>query len=256
MYPISTSERARISAGRRHEGLDALIREHAPELIVASGDLTHRNRRDQHEEAAAFLRRLGPPVLAVPGNHDMPALPPRRFSNTFGAFSTQWGKAESIFHSDALTVVGLASARPWLYQEGLLTKAQLEWARLAFEQRPANARVLVIHHHLASAPWRTAKRPLLRRSSLITALADLGVELVLAGHIHQSSTAVAGEVLCRASKKRCRLDQRGARPPPAGPGRRGARLPALEDHARSACLAHVGWVDSELRELSRRTFPR
>ena len=46
----------------------------------ASGDLTHRGQRDQHERVAAFLRRLGRSVLAVPGNHDIPYTFPARFT--------------------------------------------------------------------------------------------------------------------------------------------------------------------------------
>ena len=52
------------------ETLDALrtvIDAHTPEVVVASGDLTHRNRAAQHREAASFLHSLDCPVLAVPG---------------------------------------------------------------------------------------------------------------------------------------------------------------------------------------------
>ena len=48
------------------QGLASLIERVAPELVIASGDLTNRGRRDQHELAAGFLRRLGAPLLAVP----------------------------------------------------------------------------------------------------------------------------------------------------------------------------------------------
>jgi 3',5'-cyclic AMP phosphodiesterase CpdA len=66
--------------------LEALIERIEPELIIASGDLTHRGRREQHEEAAAFLNSLGPPVLAIPGNHDIPYTFPARFTRTFDEF--------------------------------------------------------------------------------------------------------------------------------------------------------------------------
>ena len=46
--------------------LAALIERTAPELLVASGDLTHRGRREQHERAARFLRAFERPVLAIP----------------------------------------------------------------------------------------------------------------------------------------------------------------------------------------------
>lgn len=61
--------------GGREEIDDAvrlLAAELDPELVVCTGDLSHRNRRDQHERAAAFLRSLDRPLLVVPGNHDLP----------------------------------------------------------------------------------------------------------------------------------------------------------------------------------------
>jgi len=67
--------------------LAALIERASPELVVASGDLTHRGRSEQHAAAAAFLRSLGPPVLAVPGNHDIPLAFPARFTSTFAALT-------------------------------------------------------------------------------------------------------------------------------------------------------------------------
>src|SRR4051812_50079671 len=62
------------------QALVRLIERVDPELVIASGDLTHRGRRDQHERVAGFLRRLGRNVLAVPGNHDIPYTFPARFT--------------------------------------------------------------------------------------------------------------------------------------------------------------------------------
>lgn len=45
----------------------ALVAEHAPDLVVLSGDLTHV---DKGAEALALLKTLPVPVLAVPGNMD------------------------------------------------------------------------------------------------------------------------------------------------------------------------------------------
>jgi 3',5'-cyclic AMP phosphodiesterase CpdA len=66
--------------------LAALIERADPHLIVASGDLTHRGRREQHERAAAFLKRLARPLLVVPGNHDIPWALPARFTHPFREF--------------------------------------------------------------------------------------------------------------------------------------------------------------------------
>src|SRR5204863_388865 len=62
-----------------------LIKRVDPELVVASGDLTNRGRRSEHERAAALLRRLEKPLVVVPGNHDIPYTFPARSHRLGGA---------------------------------------------------------------------------------------------------------------------------------------------------------------------------
>jgi 3',5'-cyclic AMP phosphodiesterase CpdA len=168
--------------------LEALIERTAPELVVATGDLTHRGRPDQHAAAAAFLRSLGPPVLAIPGNHDIPYTFPARFIRTFAEFERHWETTEPVFRSPALHVVGLNSVRPWRHQSGGIRDAQLARARELLAEAPETAlRVVALHHHLIGAPWRSRKKPVSRRSHVLAALVDSGAELILAGHIHQAA---------------------------------------------------------------------
>ena len=182
-----------LHAGARDEpriepGLQVLLEAIRPELIVATGDITHRGRRAQHEHAAAFLGNLGPPVVAVPGNHDIPLLSPRRFTRPFAEFERRWETTEPIYRSETLVVVGLNSVRPWRHQSGGLTARQLRRAAEVLAQAPEGAlRVVALHHHLTGAPWRSRKRPVARRSHVLAALVDAGAELVLAGHVHQSA---------------------------------------------------------------------
>jgi 3',5'-cyclic AMP phosphodiesterase CpdA len=175
----------------RLEGsLAALIERASPEVVVASGDLTHRGRSHQHDAAAAFLRALGPPVLAVPGNHDIPWAFPARFTRTFAEFERHWQTTEPVYSSPTLHVVGLNSVRPWRHQSGGIREAQLRRTAELFAQAPAGAlRVAVLHHHLIGAPWRSRKRPVSRRSHVLAALVDAGAELILAGHIHQGAVS-------------------------------------------------------------------
>ena len=63
------------------EALGRLVEDVGPELVIASGDLTHRGLRTQHEQASAFLRGLDLPLLAIPGNHDIPYSFPKRFTS-------------------------------------------------------------------------------------------------------------------------------------------------------------------------------
>ena len=168
--------------------LRALVETAEPELIVATGDLTHRGRPAQHARASELLHSLGAPVLAVPGNHDIPLLPPARFAHAFREFERHWQTTEPVFRSDGLAVVGLNSVRPWRHQSGGLKDSQLESAaRLLGDSPPGALRVVALHHHLTGAPWRSRKRPVAHRSHVLAALIDAGAELILAGHTHQST---------------------------------------------------------------------
>ena len=53
------------------EALVALAAQQRPDVVVLSGDITQRARPAQFLAAKAFVDRLGAPVLAIPGNHDI-----------------------------------------------------------------------------------------------------------------------------------------------------------------------------------------
>jgi 3',5'-cyclic AMP phosphodiesterase CpdA len=172
------------------DSLRALIERVEPELVVASGDLTHRGRPNQHAAAAGYLRSLGPPVLAIPGNHDIPYTFPARFTRTFAEFERHWETTEPVFSSERLHVVGLNSVRAWRHQSGGIRESQLARARELLTQAPEGSlRVVTLHHHLIGAPWRSRKKPVSRRSKVLAGLVDAGAELILAGHIHQGAVS-------------------------------------------------------------------
>jgi 3',5'-cyclic AMP phosphodiesterase CpdA len=170
--------------------LTALVERLEPELVVVTGDVTHRNRRPQHEQAATLLRGLGPPLLVIPGNHDIPRMPPKRFTRTFAEFEREWSETEPVHASAAYHVVGLNSVRAWRQQSGGLRRSQLSWAaeRLR-EAAPGALRVVALHHHMIGAPWRTRKKPVGERNRVLGSLVDSGAELILAGHTHQGAVS-------------------------------------------------------------------
>lgn len=173
------------------EALGRLLEQVDPELVVASGDLTHRGRRDQHERAHRFLTSLGPPVLTVPGNHDMPYTFPARFHRPWAEFERLWDTTQQTYSSAALHVVGLNSARPYRHQSGALRDDQLDDAASRFAAAPEGAyRVAVLHHHMVGAPWRASrKKPVAKRNRVLRALVTAGADLILAGHIHQAAVS-------------------------------------------------------------------
>jgi len=170
--------------------LTPLVDRFEPELVIASGDLAHRGRPAQHDTAAKLLRGLGPPLLVVPGNHDIPYTFPARFTRTYAQFERQWKTTEPVYRSDAIVAVGLNSVRPWRNQSGRVRDQQLERALQVLRSSDGGQlRVVVLHHHLIGAPWRSRKKPVAKRNQVLASLVDAGAELIVAGHIHQSAVA-------------------------------------------------------------------
>ena len=184
-----------LHVGAREElsaasGLALLVERLGPELIVASGDLTHQGTRAQHETAAALLKGVGVPILAVPGNHDISHAFPGRFTRSFAEFERCWNTTTPVYASDTLHVVGLNSARPWHHQSGGLRPEALALATAELGRAATGAlRVVALHHQLIGAPWRSRKRPLAHRSEVLSALAEAGADLIVSGHIHQAAAA-------------------------------------------------------------------
>jgi 3',5'-cyclic AMP phosphodiesterase CpdA len=251
---VGTQEEPEVEAG-----LHALVEQTAPELVVASGDLTHRNGREEHARAASLLRGLGPPLLVIPGNHDIPRWPPWRFTRTFSAFQAEWPEIEPVYRSQRLVVCGLNSVRPWKQQGGALRSAQLERARRLLAEAPEGAlRVVAVHHHLLGAPWRSRKRTIANRSSVLGSLVDAGAELVLSGHVHQSAIEERREF------EVVRGDVRGTTvvtAPGLGqprPKRRGeARgLHVIEADERTLRVLTFAWAETRWAQIADRRFPR
>jgi 3',5'-cyclic AMP phosphodiesterase CpdA len=240
--------------------LAALIERVEPELIVASGDLTHRGRRDQHERAARFLRSFGTPVVAVPGNHDMPYTVPARFTSTFAEFERQWQTTEPTYSSAGLHVVGLNSARPYRHQGGALRDEQLRDAVRRLNEAPDDAyRVVVLHHHMIGAPWRASrKRPVSRRNHVLRELVEANADLIVAGHIHQAALSerhefevVSGDVRAVVVAIAPGLGQ--PRPNRLGEAR---GLHVYDAGERTLTIHTYIWRDDDWGLTAHRVFPR
>ena len=240
--------------------LAALVSQLQPELVVASGDLTHRGRPGEHDRAHRFLVSLGPPVLAVPGNHDLPYTFPARFTSPWRQFERVWETTRPTHASPTLHVVGLNSARPFRHQGGALPDDQLRAAVGRLGEAPDGAyRVVVLHHHLCAAPWRAArKRPLSHRDHVLRTLAGAGAELILGGHIHQAAVAERREfeVVDDAAHATVLVTAPGfGQPRPNRTGEaRGLQVHEIGDDALA--VSTYLWRDAGWALAAERRFPR
>jgi 3',5'-cyclic AMP phosphodiesterase CpdA len=245
--------------GAIERGAPVLIERFDPELVIASGDLSHRGRESQLADSARFLRRLGPPVLAIPGNHDIPYSFPARFTRSFRAFEGEWDTTEPTYSSTTLQVIGLNSVRPWRHQSGGIRGEQLERAEERLRVGASNAfRIAVLHHHLVGAPWRSRKKPVARRNHVLGSLVSAGADLILAGHIHQAAVSARHEFeIVRGGERSVVVSIAPGlgQPRPRRQGEaRGVHLYDIEEH----CLrvrTYV-WRDTDWGLTAERQFPR
>ncbi len=179
---------------RLPDRLVAAIADWNPELVAISGDLTQRGRSSEYECARALLSRIRAPYLVVPGNHDVQGLWLlwERFLWPFANYKRYiTSDLEPEWQNDSMRVIGTNSAKPigWHldWSRGRLSRRQMrrvvERGQAAEDQL---THVLVVHHPPASPPGGTA-RHLIGRLSEFTRMVDAaGIDLVLAGHFHQS----------------------------------------------------------------------
>ncbi|MEY4941129.1 MAG: hypothetical protein RIQ93_2864 [Verrucomicrobiota bacterium] len=173
-----------------HAVADALMADlHAqsPSLLVVSGDLTQRARRSQFAAARDYLRRLPQPQLVVPGNHDIPLFDVgRRFLAPLTRYQRFIGEqVNPVYCDDELFVAGLNTARAFTWKSGRISTAQLQrlWENL---WNVGDRLKIIVTHHPFIAPPRTAGIALVGRAAQAIPLLDAcGVDLLLAGHLHQ-----------------------------------------------------------------------
>jgi 3',5'-cyclic AMP phosphodiesterase CpdA len=243
------------------DALPELVARVEPELLLTTGDLSHRGKPEQLERARGLLDGLGLPLLAVPGNHDIPYTFPARFTRTFEPWRGVFGDPEPVHSSPGLVVVGVNSVRPWRHQSGALDDDQVGGAVEKLRAVPPQAfKIVALHHHLAAPPWRAKrKRPLGRRDQVLQALAEAGAELVVSGHVHQAAVAERREFEALEDGRTGSVVLASVaglgRPRPHRKGEaRGVNLYVADDG--SLTVTTYAWDGRGLAEVAQRRFAR
>lgn len=169
------------------EALVALSQQQQPDVLVLSGDITQRARAGQFRAARALINRLSKPVLAIPGNHDIPLFNlGARLLHPYAQHREVFGdELEPEHTSPELLVLCVNTTRWYRHQHGEVSPAQIERVskRLA-RAEPGQLRVVVVHHPVA-VPHATDTHNLLRGgTAALQQWAAAGADLVLGGHIH------------------------------------------------------------------------
>jgi 3',5'-cyclic AMP phosphodiesterase CpdA len=225
--PHFGTEQAHVMAA-----LLVLSHQQRPDLLVLSGDITQRACVDQFRRARAFVDQLGVPLLAIPGNHDIPLLNVgARLLQPYARFSTAFGQDLAPEHeSPELLVLGVNTTRWYRHKNGEVSPEQIERvARRLASAGPRQLRVVVVHQPVAVTRTEEAHNLLRGRHNALQRWAEAGADLVLGGHIHlpyvlalaglarpmwavQAGTAVSSRVRAGAPNSVNVLRWRGAVP--------------------------------------------
>ncbi len=189
------------------EAVEQRVHEEQPDLVVISGDFTQRARTEQFREACQFLERLreaGHDVIGVPGNHDVPLYDVlRRFFSPLTRYKRFIDDELCPLHElRGATVLGINTARSLTFKDGRISHEQMQFIRDTFERTDSKAmRILVTHHPLFALPVGDGPelgKAIGRQEHALDAIADCGVDLLLAGHNHRASAHDARDLATRA----------------------------------------------------------
>ncbi len=167
----------------------------APDLVVISGDFTQRARRLEYRAARQFLGRLPEPQLVVPGNHDIPLWDViRRFVSPLGRYRHYISRElMPFYHDEEMAVLGINTARSLTRKYGRINEEQIAQARAAFAEAGPDAVKVVVTHHPFDVPPGSRSRLVGRAKMAMRGLAEAGVDLLLAGHLHLQHTGLTAQ---------------------------------------------------------------
>lgn len=160
------------------------------DLVAISGDLTQRARDEEYRAAAVMIESMHPPTLVVPGNHDVypwwkpirrildPLAPFRRYISTEPA---------PTFEVDGVAVLGLNSAYGRTIKGGRIGGDAREAISNFFAGLdPSVFKIIVVHHHLSQITALGPHDIVRNATDTLDRATDVGVDLVLCGHLHVS----------------------------------------------------------------------
>jgi 3',5'-cyclic AMP phosphodiesterase CpdA len=169
--------------------LRELVHRIAPTVVVVSGDLTQRAKSEQFEEARAWLDTLPGPQIIVPGNHDISLYNVfRRFVLPLERYKRHITEdMDPVYIDDEIAVLGVNTARSLTWKDGRVNKEQVEKIRATLAGLPPGVTKVVVTHHPFDLPDGAKEEDLVDRAHMaMDAFAECGVDLLMAGHLHQS----------------------------------------------------------------------
>lgn len=162
-------------------------------VVAVTGDLTDRSMQREYGEAVAILSGLLPPVVVMPGNHDVTS-PARlgmgysteghaRYREAHWAITGRLASFPQVHDYGAWRLITLDSSahdeRGTLFARGRIGHAQL--ATLAAELADPRPTVVALHHH----PARWSPTLAVDDADELLAVCDRPHVMMMCGHRHE-----------------------------------------------------------------------
>lgn len=165
----------------------------APDMVVATGDLTNDGKPGELAELVRLLGRLNVPVLVLPGNHDHRA-------SMKAAFDQPWADAEHLsWVADVgeVRIVGLDTQLPG-EGGGMFDPEREAWLAGALADAAAADRPVVIAMHhppfASGLAWMDGGQLARADAFAEVVRANPHVTRILCGHLHRPVVTTVGGV--------------------------------------------------------------
>jgi Icc protein len=160
-----------------------------PDMVILTGDLADAGEADAYRELRAMMRAFeerGSQLVWLMGNHDDGSLFRREILGDTTGAAPLYG----VTHRAGLRVVFLDTSVPG-FHHGDLGDTQLRWLAGQLRQRAPEGTILAMHHPpLPPTQGLAALTALRHTDALADALRGSDVRLILAGHLHTSTTGM------------------------------------------------------------------
>jgi 3',5'-cyclic-AMP phosphodiesterase len=155
------------------------INDRSPDLVVCTGDLTHKAKKSEYLGVKSYLDKIEMPLIATPGNHDA-----KHNGLVFFERYISPRRSRLVLEEKDAIILGLRSCKDGT-QEGELHDEQFRWIIDQINKFQKTLRILALHHHLIAVPYSGIKRStLVDAGEAIELTRVYNIPLVLMGHKH------------------------------------------------------------------------
>jgi 3',5'-cyclic AMP phosphodiesterase CpdA len=167
-----------------------VIRGLAPDVVVASGDLTKNGRIAEFEAARDWLSWVPEPLILTPGNHDVPywnvvlrlLAPFDRYRRYLAPLSEPTIDLPDVIVRAVNTARGVQPRLDW--SKGAVDLDAIRLVADDMKSAGTALKVFVCHHPLVEPENVGVGGGVYRGEEAALILAEAGVDLILSGHVH------------------------------------------------------------------------